>query len=93
MFAILRVPPYNAESSIHFLEPAVKAVVSPVGVLIPRRMLRGITEVEIRKSGRNIVVEPTRPTDDPIFALGTAPVRVGTRCGAAGHDAHLYAPA
>lgn len=91
--AILRVPPYTAEHSIHFREPAVKAVVSAAGVLIPRRMLRGVKEVEIRKSGRNIVVEPAGPADDPIFTLGTAPVRVGTRSGAAGHDAHLYAPA
>lgn len=68
----------------------MKAVVGTSGVLIPRRMLRGVKEVEIRKQGRNIVVEPSVPESDPVFELGKTPVRSGVDDGAANHDAHLY---
>lgn len=68
----------------------MKAVVGDTGVLIPRRMLRGVKEVEIRKQGRNIVVEPSARDSDPIFDLGKTPVRSGVNDGAERHDAHLY---
>ena len=68
----------------------MKAMVGDAGVLIPRRMLRGVKEVEIRKQGRNIVVEPSARESDPIFNLGESPVRSGVDDGAATHDAYLY---
>ncbi|MSQ70707.1 MAG: hypothetical protein EXR27_05360 [Betaproteobacteria bacterium] len=68
----------------------MKAVVGNTGVLIPRRMLRGVKEVEIRKQGRNIVVEPSARESDPIFDLGKTPVRSGVDDSAENHDAHLY---
>jgi len=68
----------------------MKAVVGDTGVLIPRRMLRGVKEVEIRKQGRNILVEPSTPESDPVFDLGKSPVRSGAQDGAACHDAYLY---
>jgi virulence-associated protein VagC len=68
----------------------MKAVVGDTGVLIPRRMLRGVKEVEIRKQGRNIVVEPSAKESDPVFNLGKAPVRVGVDDGASAHDEYLY---
>ncbi len=68
----------------------MKAMVGDTGVLIPRRMLRGVKEVEIRKQGRNIVVEPSARESDPIFNLGKSPVRSGADDGAARHDAYLY---
>ncbi len=68
----------------------MKAVVGVTGILIPRRMLRGVKEVEIRKDGRNIVVEPAVPESDPVFGLGEHPVRTGVDDGAEHHDAHLY---
>lgn len=68
----------------------MKAVVGNTGVLIPRRMLRGVKEVEIRKDGRTIVVEPASLAADPVFNLGTKPVRVGADDGAEHHDTHLY---
>ena len=69
----------------------MKAVVGDTGVLIPRRMLRGVKEVEIRKEGRKIVVEPARQESDPAFGLGRNPVSVGVSDAAEHHDAHLYA--
>jgi virulence-associated protein VagC len=69
----------------------MKAVVGDTGVLIPRRLLRGVKEVEIRKAGRKIVVEPARLKSDPIFGLGRNPVHMGVDDGAEHHDVHLYA--
>ena len=69
----------------------MKAVVGDTGVLIPRRLLRGVKVVEIRKDGRKIVVEPARLESDPVFSLGRTPVHVGADDGAEDHDAHLYA--
>ena len=68
----------------------MKAMVGNRGVLIPRHMLRGVKEVDIRKQGRNIVVEPSAREFDPIFDLGKTPVRAGVDNGAENHDAHLY---
>lgn len=68
----------------------MKATVGNTGVLIPRRMLRGVKEVEIRKQGRSIVVEPSARESDPVFELGKNPVHSGVPDGAEHHDAHLY---
>lgn len=68
----------------------MKAMVGESGVLIPRRLLRGIKEVEIRKEGAIIVVEPAAALPDPVFGLGDNPVRTGVGDGAEQHDAHLY---
>lgn len=69
----------------------MKAVVGDTGVLVPRRLLRGVKVVEIRKDGRKVVVEPSRLEPDPIFSLGRKPVHLGLDDGAEHHDAHLYA--
>jgi virulence-associated protein VagC len=68
----------------------MKAVVGANGVLIPRRMLRGIKEVQIRKDGRTIVVEPAPREADPIFELGKTPVTAGVDDASEHHDRYLY---
>lgn len=68
----------------------LKAVVGATGVLIPRRMLRGVKEVEIRKDGRSIVVEPASEKADPIFELGKSPVHAGIADAAENHDRYIY---
>ena len=68
----------------------MKAIVTGPGVLIPRRMLRGVKEVEIRQDGRNVVVQPAASESDPLFGLGQHAVRTGVAGGAEHHDAHLY---
>jgi len=68
----------------------MKVIVTGTGVLIPRRMLRGVKEVEIRQDGRNVVVQPAASENDPLFGLGQHPVRTGVADGAEHHDAHLY---
>ena len=68
----------------------MKVRVTDEGVLIPRDMLAGVDEVDIRKEERGIVVTPIQADVDPIFRLGKNPVDVGVTDGAARHDHYLY---
>lgn len=52
------------------------AKVTKTGVLIPKKLLKGVDEVEIRKHNGSIVVRPVAKTD-PIYSLGAKPVRCG----------------
>jgi len=65
------------------------AKVSRRGLLIPREMLSGAKEVEIRQEERGIVILPL-DKDDPICGLGTQPVECGIPDAAANHDKYLY---
>ena len=60
------------------------------GVLIPKRFLKGVKEVEIRKERNLIVITPTILVDDSVFELGKHPVRVGVADGSLRHDDYLY---
>ena len=60
------------------------------GVLIPKRMLRGVKEVEILKERGRIVVAAVPTSEDPIFRLGRHPVQSGVSDGAQRHDDYLY---
>ena len=72
-------------------DPHMKALVGDAGILIPLRLLRGVREVQIRKDGHNILVEPVVLEGDPIFGLGRSPVRVEADDAAEQHDKYLYA--
>ena len=66
-------------------------MVAPVtkrGLLIPRRLLRGMTRVNIRSSKRGLLVTPAKSAD-PIATLGTKPVLCGLPDASANHDRHL----
>jgi virulence-associated protein VagC len=68
----------------------VKAQVKKDGVLIPKSLLKGVKEVEIRKEGGCIVVQPVPAPDDPIFGLGSNPGHSGLGDLSARHDEDLY---
>lgn len=68
----------------------MKAAVRKTGVLVPRRLLKGVTTVEIRRERGRVVLLPLHGRHDPIRQLGRHPVRCGIRNGAAEHDAVLY---
>ena len=68
----------------------MKAVVQPNGLLIPKRLLRGVAQVEIRKEKGRIVVTPTATDTDPILGLGASPVKTRLRDAARRHDELLY---
>jgi hypothetical protein len=67
----------------------MKAKVTKRGLVIPKEMLAGAEEVEIRKEDHQIVVSPLIK-DDPILALGRHPVDGGVPDGSEHHDAYLY---
>jgi hypothetical protein len=63
----------------------MKTKVTEQGVLVPKKFLRGIKEVEIRKDNNVILVVPVM--EDPILALGSQPVADEIRDASEHHDA------
>lgn len=63
--------------------------VTDQGVLIPRALLEGVNEVEIRSEHGVLVIVPVDATD-PILELGKHPVRSDVTDGAEHHDRYLY---
>jgi hypothetical protein len=51
----------------------MKARVTKEGVVIPKRLLRDVEEVDIRREG-NVVILIPRNRRDPIYRLGVNPV-------------------
>ena len=66
----------------------MKAKVTKEGVLVPKKLLKGIEEVEIRKENGLILVVPL--TDDPILQLGSAPVEDEIEDASENHDRYIY---
>ena len=67
----------------------MRARVKTRGLWIPKKLLEGFQEVEIRKQHRNILIVPL-PVDDPILQLGKAPVTVPEDDAAENHDRYIY---
>lgn len=67
----------------------MKAKVTKRGLIIPKEMLAGAEEVEIRKEDHRIVISPVTKSD-PIFNLGKHPVECGLSHASEHHDKHLY---
>ena len=67
----------------------MKAKVSKRGVVIPKQMLAGFEEVEIRREDHQIVIVPLLK-DDPILNLGKHPVECGLEDLSVNHDKYLY---
>ena len=66
----------------------MKAQVSEHGVIIPKELLEGVNEVEIRKEDNLILVIPTNKID-PILELGKDPVPCGVSNASEQHDMYL----
>ena len=69
----------------------MKVKVTEQGVTIPKQMLEGAQEVDIRQEEGRVVVEPIRD-EDPIFGLGRAPVNCDVSDASTQHDRYLYDP-
>ena len=67
----------------------MKAKVTKRGLLIPKEMLAGAVEVEIRKEDHRIVISPLIERD-PILELGKRPVQCGVSDASEHHDNYLY---
>ena len=68
----------------------MKAKVTEQGVVIPKKLLKGVGEVDIRKEDDMIVVIPTSK-GDPIFKLGANPVLCKVPDASESPDRYLYA--
>jgi len=73
----------------------MKARVTDRGVTVPRHMLEGADEVEIRQENGRVVIEPagaerTAEDEDPLLGLGSAPVSGGAPDASERHDDYLY---
>jgi virulence-associated protein VagC len=66
----------------------MKTRVTDRGVLIPKELLIGIDEVEIRKEQNRIVVVPIFV--DPILQLGREPIDCDVNDVSDHHDRYLY---
>lgn len=67
----------------------MKAKVTNRGLIIPKEMLTGAEEVEIRKEDHRIVISPVGK-GDPILNLGKRPVECGVPDASEHHDRYLY---
>jgi len=67
----------------------MRTKVSENGVVIPKELLEGIAEVEIRKQNGLIVVVPVGK-DDPIFDIGKNPVALGVPDASENLDKYVY---
>jgi virulence-associated protein VagC len=67
----------------------MKAKVTKRGVVIPRELLEGIEEVDIRKENGVIIVAPVGE-QDPIWGLGKNPVKSGPDDASENHDRYIY---
>jgi hypothetical protein len=66
----------------------MRARVTKQGLIIPKKMLRGVEEVEIRQEDHRIVISPL--IRDPILDLAKDPVVCGVSDGSENHDHYLY---
>lgn len=67
----------------------MKVKVTEQGVVIPKELLEGVEEVEIRKENNLIVVRATNQAD-PIFEMGTNPVSCGLANASEQPDSYIY---
>lgn len=63
--------------------------VTSKGVFVPKELLEGFTEVEIRKNNGMVIIIPIHKSD-PIIELGKHPVLCGISDASENHDAYLY---
>jgi hypothetical protein len=67
----------------------MRTEVTDQGLLIPKRLLEGIKEVEIRKENGMILIVPL-PPKDPILQLGQDPIDDDVTDASVEHDRYIY---
>ena len=80
------------------MNKTIKTKVTAQGVLIPRQLLEGIEEVEIKKENDVITIMPTEQMNSNgshsqlglIWNLGENPVECGISDASEQHDKYLY---
>src|SRR5258708_34102287 len=69
-------------------EDPMKVKVTEKGLLIPRKFLKGVKEVEVRRQNDLIVIVPLG-AKDPIFDIGKNPVKLGLKDASVNHDKYV----
>ena len=67
----------------------MRTEVTEQGLLIPKQLLEGVKEVEIRKEKNMILVIPL-PSEDPILQLGKQPITDDATDASIHHDRYIY---
>jgi hypothetical protein len=67
----------------------MKLEVTEQGVVIPKNLLEGAKEVDVRKENKRIVLTPM-PAEDPIFRIGKNPVKGGVTDASVNLDKYIY---
>lgn len=67
----------------------MKTEVTEQGITIPKQLLEGVKEVEIRKEKNYILVIPLLG-EDPIFRFGKNPVSDDITDASVNHDRYIY---
>ena len=67
----------------------MRAKVTESGLLVPRDMLQGISEVDIRRENDIIILTPVGG-EDPLKRIGQNPVDDSITDGGENHDRYLY---
>ena len=67
----------------------MRTEVTDQGLLVPKRFLEGIKEVEIRKENGMILIVPL-PPKDPILQLGQDPIDDDVTDASVQHDQYIY---
>lgn len=67
----------------------MKIEVTDQGVVIPKNLLEGAKEVDVRKENKRIVITPV-PAEDPIFGIGKNPVKGGVTDASVNLDKYIY---
>lgn len=67
----------------------MKVKVTKQGIIVPKTLLEGIDEVEVRKQQDVIVITPVS-VEDPILSLGSTPVIDSIVDASINHDQYIY---
>ena len=67
----------------------MRTEVTDQGLLVPKHLLEGVKEVEIRKENNVILIIPF-PSQDPILRLGQNPITDDVTDASVNHDRYIY---
>ncbi len=67
----------------------MKAQVTSDGLIVPKKMLKGVQEVDIRKEG-DLIFIVLLSSNDPITQLGKSPITDEINDASEHHDNYIY---
>ena len=68
----------------------MKVNVKKEGLLVPRKLLKGVKQADVTWENNRIVIRPTKIEADPIFTLGSQPGHSGLKDASTHNDKYLY---